>query len=319
MITAIVVLHYPDLTVLDRLLMSLSGQVDRVVAVDNTPSPSATMLQFLARCPYPISYVPLGQNRGIGDAQNIGIREGISRGCSHVLLLDQDSAPHPEMVARLIAAESELLNAGVQVAAVGPRYTDQRTGTPSCAVHRGWLLVRKTDLDPRSGQPVETDNLIASGSIIRSTVFQSVGLMRDDLFMDFVDTEWGLRARNKGFKSYCVPNALMMHSVGDATIRVLSREIYLHNNLRSYYKLRNAAYLLRLSSMGWRWRSFTLRWIPYYLSLTICTSDNKLRNALLLVRALWDGLRGKLGRARQPETSPAVNLDRTRLTRSEQR
>jgi len=310
LIVAVIVLFIPDLKLLERLLASLNGQVDRVLTIDNTPDPAVTMAPFLAKFPFSISYIPLGENKGIAEAQNIGIREAISTGCSHVLLLDQDSKLPLDMVAKLIAAESELLKAGIKVAAVGPQYKDEKTGILSFAVRYRAMSVRKIRLDPLSNEPVETDILIASGSIIRSATLQSVGLMRSDLFIDFVDTEWALRARSSGYKCFCIPNVIMTHNVGDTATKVFGRSVYLHSELRKYYRLRNAVYLLRLSSMGWGWRSFTLRWIPYYLVLIVCTSENKLRNAWLLVRALWDGLRGKLGQAQQPKASPAVNLER---------
>jgi len=314
MIAAVVVFYHPDLALLERLLTSLGGEVDKVVAVDNTPGSSATMALFLGRLPYPVTYLPLGDNKGVAEAQNIGIQESIRSGCSHVLLLDQDSALPPGMVNKLMAAEGELLKAGVKVAAVGPQYIDEKTGIPSFAVRYSAVTVRKIKLDPLSSVPVETDILIASGSIIRTAALQSVGMMRDDLFIDFVDTEWALRARSKGYQCYCVPNAIMMHSVGDASIKVFGKSVYLHSDLRKYYRLRNAMYLLRLSSMGWQWRSYILRWIPYYLLLNLYTAEEKLPNARLLLNALWDGLLGKLGPAQQCRKAQVVKLDKSSLS-----
>jgi len=319
MICAVVVLYHPDLTLLERLLTSLSGQVDSAVAIDNTPDPPESLLTFLQRFPFPISYIPLGENKGIGEAQNIGIRESIRAGCSHVLLLDDDSTLSPDMVEKLISAEAELLKTGKKVAAVGPRYIDEKTGTSSCAIHRGWLRVRKFKLDPYSSEPVETDNLIASGSIIRSDTLQSVGMMRDDLFIEFADTEWGLRARSKGYKSYCIPSAVMRHSVGSIAIKLFGKEIYLYSNLRRYYRLRNAVYLLRLGSMGWHWRSFMLRWIPYYLLLNLWTSEHKLQSARLLLVAFWDGLLGRLGPAQRSRKALDMSLDKTSMSFKEGR
>jgi rhamnosyltransferase len=313
-IVAVVVLYHPDLALLERLLTSLSGQVYKTVAVDNTPGSPAALSTFFERFPYPISYIPLGDNKGIADAQNIGIRESISGGCSHVLLLDQDSTLPPDMANKLLAAEGELLKAGKKVAAVGPQYKDEKTGTPSFAVRYHDLTVRKIRLDPRSSIPVETDILIASGSIIRTATLESVGMMRGDLFIDFVDTEWAFRARSKGYKCYCVPNAIMMHSIGDAAIKVFGKSVSVHSDLRKYYRLRNAIYLLRLPSMGWQWKGYILRWIPYYLLLNLYVSRNKLRNARLLLRALRDGLLGRLGPAKECRSAPGVSLDKSGLS-----
>ena len=73
--------------------------------------------------------------------------------------------------------------------------------------------------------------------------------MREDLFIDWVDIEWCLRAESQGLESYIVPSAIMMHSIGDDTVRVLGRDINLHSDLRNYYMVRNATYLLRVSTM----------------------------------------------------------------------
>lgn len=314
MLVATIVLYHPDLTLLGRLLTSLSGQVDKVVAVDNTPGSPVGLATFFETFAYPILYIPLGENKGIAEAQNIGIRESIMGGCSHVLLLDQDSTLPPNMAQRLLAAEGELLKAGKKVAAVGPQYIDEKTGIPSFAIHYCDLTVRKIRLDPHSSMPVETDILIASGSVIRTAALQSIGMMRSDLFIDFVDTEWALRARSKGFRSYCVPNVIMTHSIGDNAIQLFGKSVYLHSDARKYYRLRNAMYLLRLPSMGWQWRGYILRWIPYYLLLNFYVSPHKLQNAHLLLRALWDGLLGRLGPAQECRNVPDMSLDKSSLS-----
>jgi rhamnosyltransferase len=313
-IYAVVVLYHPDLELLGRLLTSVSGEVGHVVAVDNTATEAGMSPAFFNGFSCPITHIPLGENMGIAEAQNIGIRESIKRGCSHVLLLDQDSAVPAGMVDKLLAAEKELLEAGKRVAAIGPQYIDEKTGIPSFAVQYHSLTVRKIKLDPVSSIPVETDILIASGCIIRTTALESVGMMRVDLFIDFVDTEWALRARSQGFKSYCVPNAVMMHSVGDSATKVFGKSVYLHSDLRKYYRLRNALYLLRLPSMGWPWRSYILRWIPYYFLLNLWLSKNKLRDARLPLRAVWDGLLGRLGPLRECPRVPDVSLGESGLS-----
>src|SRR5690349_10949165 len=111
----------------EGLLRKLDGQVDKVVAVDNTPGSCAALQGLLEASAVPATYIPLWDNRGIGEAQNTGIRESIKCGCSHVLLLDEDSKPLPDMVSNLVIAERELVKAGKKIAAVGPRYVDEKT------------------------------------------------------------------------------------------------------------------------------------------------------------------------------------------------
>ena len=48
------------------------------------------------------------------------------------------------------------------------------------------------------------DYLIPSGCLIPMSVLDKMGGMRDDLFIDYVDIEWGLLASHHGFQSYGV-------------------------------------------------------------------------------------------------------------------
>ena len=305
MIAGVLVLYYPKPLLLRRLLESLEGQVDTIIAVDNTPEPDAHVLSWLQKFQSgSVCYHSLRTNKGIAEAQNIGIAEATKAKCSHVLLLDQDSALGPAMVANLLLAEQILVEMGAKVAAVGPKYIDQKTRTSSFAVRYSGIRARKIPLVNDLEGPIQTDILIASGSLIRTHIFASVGLMRNDLFIDFVDTEWALRASSKGYRCYCVPDAIMSHSIGDAFVEVFGKKVHIHGDLRRFYRLRNAVYLLRLSTMGWRWRRYILFWLPYYSFLNIYIAHNKLQSTRLLLKAIWEGLTGRLGPAREVEYEP---------------
>jgi len=119
--------------------------------------------------------------------------------------------------------------------------------------------------------------------------------MREDFFIDWVDIEWCMRARSLGLKSYYVPSVVMKHSVGDSVVSVLGRDVHVHNDLRNYYMLRNAIYLFRLKSVGWRWKINFAPRIPIYCFLYPLLSKHRLNNIKLVLRGVLDGLRGRLG------------------------
>ena len=304
MIAAIIILFHPDQQATGRLLSSLAGQVDTVFAIDNTPGATAGKPPFLEGFRKPVSYIPLGENRGIAEAQNIGINLSIRDGHSHVLLLDQDSALSPGMVGKLLAAEEKILKNGKRVTAMCPQIIDQRTGNRPCAFRYRWLRVQKLFRDVSATEPVQTDVFIASGSLIQISTLQSLGVMRSDLFIDHVDTEWALRGKTAGYNSYCVPDAVLLHSFGDAAIKLFGNSVYLHADIRRYYQLRNEVYLTRLKTMGWQWRIYALSRIPYHLLVYSAFSQNRFRTFCLLWHAIWDGLKGKLG----PVTLPPPNI-----------
>jgi len=296
MVSAVIVLYNPNASLLDRLLQSVVGQVENVFVIDNTPGSAEGISSFIDKYYGSISYIPLGDNKGIATAQNIGICKSMDASCSHVLLLDQDSALPPEMVRKLLDAEQKLLSEGKNVAAVGPIFIDEKTGRYPKGIRN--IMEASPNADGQDGRlPIATAWIMASGSLIRSSVFSEIGVMLDELFIDIVDTEWGLRAKSRGLMCYIVPDVILCHSTGDKVIEVLGREIYLHNNARNCYIVRNSTYLLRKCTMGWRWNIAAILKIPSYMIIYSWNSDHRLRSLVLLFRAILDGARGKLGRS----------------------
>jgi rhamnosyltransferase len=298
MIAAIVILYHPDIASLERSLARIIPQVQCVFLIDNTPADiSVELANLVLRAQESIRYMPLASNLGIASAQNIAIAECLGAGYSHLLLLDQDSLPPDDLVERLLRAECDLLQAGMKVGAVGPLFVDVKSQQRSYAVRYGWFRARKISLSCQGSGPVEADWLISAGSLIRSSVLVEVGSMREDLFIDWVDAEWGLRARNLGFRSYIVPDAVMEHSVGDDSREIFGRSINLHNSVRNYYIVRNATYLLRPWIMSWKWTTAMSLRIPRYVAVHSWYSKHRWRNLKNMLMAIADGVCGKLGPA----------------------
>lgn len=291
---AVIVLYHPNPEHLRRLAQTVTSQVDRIFLIDNTPGENDRLPAAFDRCPRPIAYHAIGANRGIATAQNIGIERAMREGCTHVLLLDQDSALPAEAVDKLLAAEQDLLRAGKNVAAVGPQYIDEKDGKRCSAVGPGWIRVRWREIPAGRQQPVESDYVIASGSLIRTSVLAEVGWMRDELFIDWVDAEWAYRAKSQGYTAFIVPTVVMMHSIGEATGYILSRPFNIHSPARNYYIVRNAAYLLKERHMSWRWRMAMLVYIPKYILVHSWISGRRWRSLRELLRAVWEGLTGAM-------------------------
>ena len=207
------------------------------------------------------------------------------------------------MVNKLLAAEEELLGKGEKIAGIAPQIVDGRTGKRPCACRYRWFTAQKLFRDISTTEPVQTDAFLASGSLIRTSILQALGTMRSDLFIDHVDTEWALRGRSAGYRSYCAPNAVLLHSLGDAATKVFGRSIHLHSDIRHYYQMRNEVYLASLKTMGWQWRAYALPRIPYHFVLYSFLSRNRIRALRLLLRAIWDGMLGRLGPITQLTTS----------------
>jgi len=290
-VCGVIVTFHPDIPALIRQLELIAPQVASLVIVDN--GSDADLSEIADR--FGAHLELLDENYGIARAQNIGI--GIARDtqASHVLLLDQDSLPAPDMVDTLLAAEASLRADGKRVAAVGANYIDPRQGETGSFVYRkGLRLKRRPMSDPAA--IVETDFLIASGSLTPITVFDAVGDMVEELFIDYVDIEWGLRARDLGYLSYGAFAAHMEHTLGDDHIPFRGHRVPLHNPLRHYYQLRNSVWLIRRPWLPKIWVALMLwRMLRQFLFFTVAAPKG-LAHARMMLAGISDGVRGRMGR-----------------------
>ncbi len=297
LIVAVVVTYRPEPDTLIRLLGALASQVSFTVVVDNGPAPGIERWLF-HRLPagshqhvFPVS---LNENRGIAAAQNIGIAWARKRGADYVMLSDQDSIPGEAMVEELLAVAEQLRRQGERLACVGPRYLDPRHDNPPPFLRVQGLRLKRLRCDGKRFVPV--DYLVASGCLIPVDVLDAVGGMREDLFIDYVDIEWGLRARHFGYQSFGVCTAAMIHCLGETPVRLLWRRVPVHSPLRHYYHFRNAVFLYKQPWVPLNWKLVDgWRLIMRYGFYALVTKP-RLSHWRMMTRGLWHGLRNKSGK-----------------------
>lgn len=298
-IVAIIITYNPEQSQLELLLDSAMSQVDKILIVDNGSHPdSVDWIPSFIDSSRSIEFHPLGENLGIATAQNIGIALAKERGAEYVLLFDHDSLPASDMVAKLLAAIQLKQSQGILVGAVGPWYEDPRKAhrtNPFVEVQGFRLARKKCNLD----NPIVTvSHLIASGSLTPMTTFDAVGVMRDDLFIDYVDIEWGLRAYGLGYQSFGVCNALMDHDLGDDPIIIFGKSISFHSPLRHYYQFRNAIWLYRQSYLPLNWKVGDASRLFLRFGFYILFAKPHLKHWKMMLKGLFDGVLGRVGKAR---------------------
>ncbi|HFR6094685.1 TPA: rhamnosyltransferase, partial [Shigella flexneri] len=93
--------------------------------------------------------------------------------------------------------------------------------------------------------PFKSSVTISSGTMVSKEVFEIVGMMDEELFIDYVDTEWCLRCLNYGILVHIIPDIEMVHAIGDKSVKICGINIPIHSPVRRYYRVRNAFLLLR--------------------------------------------------------------------------
>jgi len=288
-VCAVIVTYYPDGSRLHNLLVALEEQVDQICIVNN--SKKSLPLDQAKQIAIPITVLDNVDNVGIGRAHNQGIDVAVAQGCSHVLLLDQDSLPGSDMVSCLIQCECKALSQGRRVGAVGPQVVDAESGSPEPLFRaRRWWVSRLGCGEKRC---CEVAYLIASGTLLRTEIFPLVGHFAEELFIDLVDVEWGFRAHQKGFSLLVCCNAQLQHTIGVKESFLAGTAVTRHAPVRLYYQFRNYFFLLRKyfsSFSGWFIYHAIRRLLPrFFLFLLI---PPRRQHAAMMLRGVWDGLSG---------------------------
>lgn len=284
---AVVVTHGPP-DDLDRRLAPLLERTARLVVVDNaSAAPAATVLARLAARER-VEVVRNETNRGVAAALNQGITALAARGLDWALLLDQDSRPAAELLDVVRGAwEDAGRPADVAVIGCNHRAPGGRTALAPAPAGRSWIAVA---------------SVITSGSALSIDAWRALGPMREELFIDYVDHEFCLRARARGWRVLLATRPAIEHAIGDVTRHRLlwqSAGTSNHAAVRRYYRVRNQIVVYR--EYGWReprWMAHDL-WIGLKSLAQMCLWERdrpaKLRG---VARGLADGLLGRLGPAR---------------------
>jgi rhamnosyltransferase len=285
---SVVVFYRPDEACLERAnRLAESGPC---VVVDNTEGdgePHSTPLDGR------IVYLRNGENLGIATAINQGVERLIAMGCAHAMLFDQDSEPSRELLEALPAVLASELERDPRVALVGPAYVDARLGGVVPFVRFGYFKLRR--VAPAGTMPIEVDFLISSGSCINLALWRDIGAMDETLFIDFVDLEWCVRARRKGYALLGAPSLRMEHALGGEPVRVFGRIYPGHSAVRHYYMFRNAILLIRRPHIPWSWKSTELVKLPFRLMIYGLFMAPRGEHVRLSLLGLWHGMTGRTG------------------------
>lgn len=241
----VIVTFNPDIKKMQSLVSVLKDKCSHIYIIDNNSGNSLALLQFFED-QLNATLILNNLNLGIAAAQNKGIKASIESGYKFTLLFDQDSLPEDTFISNLIKGFYSLDNFE-RVSAVGPKLFDSRY-----KFNYSFIILdsigRREKYTPNNDEkePVEVTCLIASGMLINNNCLNAVGLMNEDLFIDYVDTEWCLRCKSFGYSLFLIPQAKLEHEIGDSSIKFFKYRIPVHSPWRRYYRVRNGFSLLKM-------------------------------------------------------------------------
>lgn len=274
-----IVTYNPDIMWLHENVDSIMPQVSALCVIDNGSENVNEIENYISSLKYAgnkrIEFVKNGANKGIAFALNRLMMMGKECRCSWVITLDQDSiVPNG-----LVKSYSE-------------KFVDKDVGIISPVI-KDRNIVHKT---PPKGQEHFSDIefCITSASLTSVYAWEEVGGFDEKLFIDYVDHDFCIRIREKGFRILRDNSVMLSHAIGNATEKkVFGRWISVsnHSAFRKYYQIRNNIYL---SKKYHQWSKYKcLRNIVITYLKVILFEDKKFEKLRKMNRGLLDGLRMK--------------------------
>jgi len=280
-VCAVIVTYNPHPTFIDNIA-ALGPQADHVVVVDNGSSGDTEQRLQALEARQDCTVIRNHQNLGIAAALNLGVKYAIEAGFNWVATFDQDSRVSDGFISQMLETYQQAENPE-NVALIAPSCVDRESG------------VRIKMLRSRNGEILLA---MTSGSMIPSSAIRDVGTFDESLFMDYVDTDFCLRARQKGMLILQSP-AVLFHSLGRTTFHSffgLAFGVTNHSAGRRYYITRNRLLLLRRYASDWSWVWREIRAILLQVAKIIFVEDNKWKKFRAMVAGTADALLGKVGK-----------------------
>ncbi len=290
---AVVVTYRADDEAVENL-KAVIAECTRVLVVDNgSPAAITAAMSLLPG----VTVLPQGENIGLAAALNVGLEHAANLDCKWVVTFDQDSRPEPGMVAAMLTTQRNHPLAAV----IGPQIHEEGSDPARYrwVARHGALpfLFRRV---PCTGADLPAVTMmVTSGSMVEVATWRRLGGFDAALFIDYIDTDFCLRAIRAGRSVAVAGQAVLRHRLGARqTRKVLGRDFRPthHAAFRHYYMARNRVRMWRRHAWAVpHWAAFDLSFALYNYTRVLLFEDQRWAKVKAIVRGTWHGLCGRTG------------------------
>ena len=226
-----VVLYNPDKNVIANI-QSYLPFVSRLWVIDNSEHADPTLLKNLQSFEN-LVYFNNNGNQGIANALNKAAEFAKNDHYDWLLTMDQDSQfLNNNSITVLINALDKMSTADPKLAIISAKHV---------------VTEIKEEIRPESAIK-SIDGCMTSGNFISLAIWESIGKFKDSLFIDYVDHEYCLRLKKKGYTMYEATNSFLKHNLGNFEVinssPFKSYTVTHHNFIRRYYITRNRLFCI---------------------------------------------------------------------------
>ena len=255
-----ITLYNPENREIGYIANCLKG-FSTIYVYDNSENNSKTLTENAT-----IVYWFNGKNDGLAVAFNSFLKKAYEDDIDYLLILDQDSLYNDEEIQRL----------KTEIACIP---YDKSVGIYACKAQPANVEQVFLPEEPIN----EEEMVISSGSFLNLKAIQEKKIAYDNnLFVDYVDTDFCRQLRNNSLKIICYNRYVMKQSLG-----YLYKNRICHSAIRHYYMVRDLGYL----NIKYNSKFVTvLKTIKFYFTnlITILHEDDKKKKIMYSSKGLRD-------------------------------
>ena len=262
----------------------------RILLVDNASTDGSAEL-FRQRYP-DVELLVNERNLGFAGGNNVGIKKAIEEGAEYLLLLNNDTVVYPDFLDGLVNVAESSENIGF----IGPKicfFSDPEkvwTSGGNINMFTGRIGNRLEGAAQAGLAGIENVDYISGCALLAKTsVVGHIGLMDEDYFLYFEETDWNMRARRQGYTCMVNNDVRILHKVGMSVKKVRGSDYY--------YVVRN---LPRFISRNGKWYHKMVFYPIFFARYSAAYLLHSARGEREVCRGISDGLRdfvkGKTGK-----------------------
>lgn len=260
-----------------------------------------------------IELIKLNENIGFSGGNNVGIKAAMNGNFNYVMLLNNDTTVEPNFLDELIKVGESDEKIGV----VGPKIyfypfndnslqtTNYKPWPGKLQTNRIWygggdftwlgggkhLQYEEIDENPNETEPKETKYMTGCAFLVKSEVLEKAGLMPEEFFLYYEDTDWSLSIRKAGYKIMYAPAAKIYHKVSRTTATLGNPKIH-------YYHIRNALLLSKRQAPKIILAGIYVWSAAHYLKqiVKLVILPSKRETSKMIMQGIEDFWKGKFGK-----------------------
>lgn len=281
-VAAVIILYNPDKSIIANL-ESCRKQVDKLFVVDNSEGLEETRIKI--ETGPDIEIFSHNENLGVATALNIAAKQALKDEFDYLLTLDQDTLIPEDLVSKLLFT----IQSDKMAAIAAPFYSNINY-----------------DLKPLQKDLSSPLVVPTSANLLNLTAFKDIGNFNDSFFIDYVDFDFCLRLKLKGYKILQNNSIIVKHSVGNLIRNnFLGFKFYTTNHppLRLYYRTRNRFYLRKVYKSYFPdfFRKDLVNLLKQLVKM-ILVEKNKFQKLKMIVLGYRHYITGRLGKLKMDQS-----------------